>query len=233
MSHAPKSSPESRPEAAEALDGAGSDLHAIDPRSGGVVDRRLGLDRRRVEGASPTNLERRRGRGRRLTEFVKSAEEGEMNPEQFLFLLSIDALKRNSGSSSPSFPTWERVLEVVRLLGYRKTAASELNLGGRGRDWSEAARADHARGETAAEEELVLFLLAVDAFKRANGKTFPTWTDVLEIIRKLGYRKTMPSLLPIDGRAQDWTEKPDSPSGVWKAAPPETAPGAPARRLAS
>jgi hypothetical protein len=231
MSHAPKSSSsssESRTESAAALEGTGSDLHAIDPRSGGVVDRRLGLDRRRTEGSSPTNLERRRGRGRRLTEFVKSAEEGEMNPEQFLFLLSIDALKRSGGSS---FPTWERVLEVVRGLGYRKTAASELNLGGRVRDWTEAANATPDRSAADAADEIVLFLLAVDAFKRANGKTFPTWTDVLEIIRKLGYRKTVASTLPIDGRAQDWTEKPDSPSGVWKAAPSESS-SASARRLA-
>jgi hypothetical protein len=122
------------------------DLHSIDPRSGSVVDRRSGLDRRNVDLSSPTNLERRRGPGRRLTDFVKSAEEGEMNPEQFLFLM------------------------------------------------------------------------AIDAFKQANGKTFPTWTDVLEIIRKLGYRKTMPTELNLGPRAQDWTEKPDAPSGVWKEA---------------
>lgn len=230
MPDEPKSSSESRPAADACLDGVGSDLHAIDPRSGGVLDRRLGLDRRREQESFPTNLERRRGRGRRLTEFVKVAEEGEMNPEQFLFLLSIDALKRSGGSS---FPTWERVLEAVRALGYRKTAASELNLGARGKDWTEAPDASHVRGASADEDELVLFLLAVDAFKRANGKTFPTWTDVLEIIRKLGYRKTMASSLPIDGRAQDWTEKPDSPSGVWKAAPSDGSAVPPARRLAS
>jgi hypothetical protein len=119
-------------------------LHAISPHSGSVVDRRMGVDRRTLQ--SDTKLERRRGPGRRLTDFVKSAEEGEMNQEQFLFLM------------------------------------------------------------------------AIDAFKNANGKTFPTWTDVLEIIRKMGYRKTMPTELNLGPRAQDWTEKPDSPSGVWKEA---------------
>jgi hypothetical protein len=49
-----------------------------------------------------------------------------------------------------------------------------------------------------------------------NHKTFPSWTDVLEIIRKLGYRKTMPSELNLGSRATDWTEKPDAPSGVNK-----------------
>ena len=118
-----------------------------DARWNEVVDRRTGIDRRDLEGTvSPTNLERRRGPGRRLTDFVKTAEEGEMNREQ------------------------------------------------------------------------ILFLLAIDAFKRVNRKTFPSWTDVLEIIRKLGYRKTMPSELNLGARASDWTEKPDAPSGVNKPA---------------
>jgi len=116
------------------------------PESQEVIDRRLGIDRREMAAPSATTLERRRGPGRRLTDFVKSAEEGEMNKEQFLFLL------------------------------------------------------------------------AIDAFKRVNHKTFPTWTDVLEIIRKLGYRKTMAMELQLGPRANDWTEKPDAPAGVHKPA---------------
>ncbi len=110
------------------------DIHAVDPRSGSVVDRRLGLDRRSIEGASPTNLERRRGPGRRLSDFVRDAEEGEMSKEQFMFLMAIDAFKRVNGKT---FPTWSDVLEIVRKLGYRKTMPSELNLGGRAEDWRE------------------------------------------------------------------------------------------------
>jgi hypothetical protein len=72
-----------------------------------------------------TGLERRRGPGRRRTDFTKSAEEGEMTQEQFLFIAAIEAFKR---SNSKMFPTWTDVLEVVRLLGYRKTMPSELNL---------------------------------------------------------------------------------------------------------
>jgi len=109
-------------------------IHAVDPRSGSVVDRRLGLDRRQTELASPTNLERRRGPGRRLSDFVRDAEEGEMNKEQFMFLMAIDAFKRVNGKT---FPTWTDVLEIVRKLGYRKTMSSELNLGGRVEDWHE------------------------------------------------------------------------------------------------
>ena len=106
--------------------------------SDGVMDRRLGLDRRRGEVADPTNLERRRGPGRRLSDFVRDAEDGEMNKEQFMFLMAIDAFKRVNGKT---FPSWTDVLEIVRKLGYRKTMASELNLGGRAEDWHERADA--------------------------------------------------------------------------------------------
>ena len=103
-----------------------------------AADRRSGQDRRILNDAEQTNLERRRGPGRRLSEFVRSAEEGEMSKEQFMFLMAIEAFKRSNGKS---FPTWSDVLEVVRKLGYRKTAASELNLGGRVEDWRERADA--------------------------------------------------------------------------------------------
>lgn len=33
------------------------------------------------------------------------------------------------------------------------------------------------------------FLMAIDQYKRANQRPFPTWTEVLEIIVALGYRK--------------------------------------------
>ena len=103
-------------------------------RDGSVVDRRLGVDRRDISPASPSNLERRRGPGRRLTDFVKSAEEGEMSREQYTFLLAIDVFKR---VNHKTFPSWTDVLEVVRKLGYRKTMQSELNLGGKSQDWTE------------------------------------------------------------------------------------------------
>lgn len=114
----------------------------------GVVDRRSGIDRRQLAGEeTQTNLERRRGPGRRRTDFMRAAEEGEMSQEQFMFIM------------------------------------------------------------------------AIDAFKRVNNKTFPTWTDVLEVIRKLGYRKTVPSTLNLGGRVEDWTERPDAPAGVFKSTP--------------
>jgi len=33
------------------------------------------------------------------------------------------------------------------------------------------------------------FIMAIDEYKRANSRPFPTWTEVLEVIKALGYRK--------------------------------------------
>jgi hypothetical protein len=59
--------------------------------------------------------------------------------------------------------------------------------------------------------EQFLFVTAIDAFKRVNNRPFPTWTEVLEVIRKLGYRKTNASTLNISN-AEDWTEPADAPA---------------------
>jgi len=134
--------------------------HQLPPawQKGSVLDRRVFSDRRTLkdprtgeavfgsEGAeaagseNESGLERRRGRGRRLSDFSRSAEEGEMTTEQFLFLMAIDEFKK---ANARTFPQWTDVLEVIRLLGYRKTMPSELNLR-RAEDWRE--RADAAAG---------------------------------------------------------------------------------------
>ena len=38
-------------------------------------------------------------------------------------------------------------------------------------------------------EDALEFVRAIDEFKRRNNKPFPTWTDVLKIVKDLGYRK--------------------------------------------
>lgn len=80
---------------------------------GGLIERRNVIVERRL------GLDRRRGPGRRLTEERKDAEEGQMNDEQFDFLMTIDRYKREN---SRPFPSWTEVLEVIRAMGYRKVA---------------------------------------------------------------------------------------------------------------
>ena len=37
------------------------------------------------------------------------------------------------------------------------------------------------------------FMKAMDQYKRENRRPFPTWSEVLEVLRSLGYRKTEPA----------------------------------------
>ena len=39
-------------------------------------------------------------------------------------------------------------------------------------------------------DEEISFMKAMDQYKRANRRPFPTWSEVLEVLRSLGYRKT-------------------------------------------
>jgi hypothetical protein len=39
--------------------------------------------------------------------------------------------------------------------------------------------------------EQLEFLRAIESYKRDHGRPFPTWTEVLEVILDLGYRRTV------------------------------------------
>ena len=45
--------------------------------------------------------------------------------------------------------------------------------------------------------EEIEFMRAMDQYKRDNRRPFPTWSEVLEVLRALGYRKVaQPSMMP-------------------------------------
>jgi len=57
-------------------------------------------------------------------------------------------------------------------------------------------------------EEEIAFMKAMDQYKRDNRRPFPTWSEMLEGLRALGYRKgaepgVMPGLQPSQGRRDD------------------------------
>ncbi len=70
------------------------------------VDQRLGLDRRR-------------GPGRRRNDDRRAAEEGEMNDEQFAFIMAVEEYRR---VNKRPFPSLTELLEIAKALGYRKVA---------------------------------------------------------------------------------------------------------------
>lgn len=46
-------------------------------------------------------------------------------------------------------------------------------------------------------DEEIGFMKAMDQYKRDNRRPFPTWSEVLEVLRALGYRKVAePSMMP-------------------------------------
>ena len=106
-----------------------------------VLDRRAGIDRRRLdreasgytgperrsgsERRDDTGLERRRGPGRRRSDDRKAAEEGEMTAEQFEFVMAIETYKK---VNKRLYPTWTEVLEVMNQLGYRKVMHRDIKL---------------------------------------------------------------------------------------------------------
>lgn len=103
-------------------------------------EEKRGPDRRKAEVPISSGLERRRGPGRRLSDFTRAAEEGELNQEQFMFVMAIEGFKK---ANNKVYPTWTDVLEVVRLLGYRKTLPSSIKLRA-AEDWKEAPDAPAA-----------------------------------------------------------------------------------------
>jgi hypothetical protein len=66
----------------------------------------------------------------------------------------------------------------------RRGGKDRRNLGERRR------QVDPTTCEKDYSDEEIIFMKAMDQYKRANRRPFPTWSEVLEVLRSLGYRKT-------------------------------------------
>lgn len=42
------------------------------------------------------------------------------------------------------------------------------------------------------------FVMAIEMYKKLNKRMYPTWTEVLEVMRQLGYRKVLPRELNLE-----------------------------------
>ncbi len=49
------------------------------------------------------------------------------------------------------------------------------------------------------KDEEIEFMMAIDDYKRRSGRQFPTWSEVLEVLRDLGYRKVAQPQTTYDG----------------------------------
>jgi len=76
--------------------------------------------------------------------------------------------------------------------------AVERRSGSERRDKGERRRqVDPTTCERDYNENEILFMKAMDQYKRSNRRPFPTWSEVLEVLHALGYRKVAePTDLP-------------------------------------
>ena|SRR5215475_12981747 len=81
-----------------------------------------------------------------------------------------------------------------RAAGDRRQGVADRRSGLERRRGPGRRRSDSRRSAEEGElsDEQFEFVMAIDEYKRINRRPFPSWTEVLEIIKYLGYRKVAP-----------------------------------------
>ncbi len=101
----------------------------------------------------------------------------------------------DSGAAPASFPNDRRKRNIPVATDRRAQNAAEK------RRTSERRRLiDPTTCERDYNDEETDFMKAMDRYKRENRRPFPTWSEVLEVMRSLGYRRVAePTDLPGNG----------------------------------
>ncbi len=82
-----------------------------------------------------------------------------------------------------------------RTSGNRRKQETATNYGGDERRVSSRRKVERRRQidpttcERDYSDDEIAFMRAMDDYKRKSGRQFPTWSEVLEVIRSLGYRQ--------------------------------------------
>ena len=121
-------------------------------------------------------------------------------------------VERKAGSGATGFPNERRKRNIPVATDRRRAENAAAK-----RKSSERRRLiDPTTCERDYSDDETEFMKAMDRYKRENRRPFPTWSEVLEVLRSLGYR-----------RVAEPTDLPGRGSGV-VGAPGATAPAAPA-----
>jgi hypothetical protein len=88
-------------------------------------------------------------------------------------------------------PVEQKVIEDRRGGPDRRGSVVDRRLGLDRRRGPGKRRSDDRRSaeEGQMSDEQFEFLMAIDEYKKQNSRPFPTWTEVLEVMKALGYRK--------------------------------------------
>jgi hypothetical protein len=113
---------------------------------------------------------------------------------------------RKSDSGSTGFPNDRRKRNIPVAKDRRASNAAEK------RRTSERRRLiDPTTCERDYNDEETEFMKAMDRYKRENRRPFPTWSEVLEVLRSLGYRRVAePTALP-GGKRESGVTPPPAP----------------------
>ena len=101
----------------------------------------------------------------------------------------------------------ERRAQNRRIGGDRRAAGKDVNFSGEERRKAPRRQVERRRliDPTTCERDYsgdeIEFMKAMDDYKRKSGRMFPTWSEVLEVVRSLGYTKpehNLPVEMPVD-----------------------------------
>lgn len=100
---------------------------------------------------------------------------------------------RNGGSGTAGFPADRRKRNIPVATDRRRAENAAAK-----RKSSERRRLiDPTTCERDYSDDETEFMKAMDRYKRENRRPFPTWSEVLEVLRSLGYRRVAePTALP-------------------------------------
>jgi hypothetical protein len=85
----------------------------------------------------------------------------------------------------------ERRKKAIPVAVERRTGSERRHQGERRR------QVDPTTCERDYNDDEIAFMKAMDQYKRANRRPFPTWSEVLEVLYSLGYRKVeAPTVMP-------------------------------------
>jgi hypothetical protein len=100
---------------------------------------------------------------------------------------------RNAGSASVDVPVGEREITIDRRRGDAPQSVSETSPPAhqleRRKKVNRRRQIDPTTCERDYTDQEVEFMNAIDEYKRTSGRMFPTCSEVLEVLRNLGYVK--------------------------------------------
>ena len=107
--------------------------------------------------------------------------------------------RRRADTASPDYDGPER-RNTDRRCGLERRRGAGIR--------REEDRRSAEEGEMTAEQ--FEFIRAIEAYKRVNNKLFPTWTEVLEVMQQLGYRKCEPRDIELPNVPEPKLYRPDA-----------------------